>query len=360
METENFNICDKPKNTSWMKNIKESNCMKRVLLGSLMLPSFIILCRSSKIFIIVFIILLTTTINYEIISLAKKPNRPFSLNKYLISYFSVLILTFNIIPSLYVAYPVLFEHIPLLLKRSFYYTLYTLGLIIFISNLKKGKLISQLMLLTIVHVSSYLLGTTCNISIRNTLVGKFYFFYPAILVISNDIFAYVIGKLFGKTPLYALSPKKTKEGFFGASLFTFLTGLFLSYIKLHYGFLPDSLDIKIKKPFSMNLFPWNIPSLYIHNLAFTFGASFVAPFLGFLASAIKRAFKRKDFGHIIPGHGGVTDRMDCQIMMVFFTYFYMQTFLKESHEYVPKICDHIMDSYTQEEINIILQKLKGN
>lgn len=360
MNTENSNIPDTFKNTPWTENIKESNCMKRVLLGGLMLPSFIILCRSDKLFIIVFIIILTTTINYEIISLAKKPNRPFSLNKYLISYFSALILTFNIIPSLYVAYPDIFKYVPLLLKRSFYYTLYTLGLIVFISSLKKGKLISQLMLLTIVHVSSYLLGTTCNVSIRNTLVGRFYFFYPAILVISNDIFAYVIGKLFGKTPLYALSPKKTKEGFFGASFFTLLTGLFLSYIKIHYGFLPDSLDGKIKEPFETTLFSWKVPSLYVHNLAFTFGASFVAPFLGFLASAIKRAFKRKDFGHIIPGHGGVTDRMDCQIMMVFFTYFYMQTFLKESHGYVPKICDHIMDSYTQEEIDLILQKLKRN
>jgi phosphatidate cytidylyltransferase len=46
-------------------------------------------------------------------------------------------------------------------------------------------------------------------------------------------------------------------------------------------------------------------------------ASFIAPFGGFFASGFKRALKIKDFADIIPGHGGITDRMDCQILMVF-------------------------------------------
>jgi len=41
-------------------------------------------------------------------------------------------------------------------------------------------------------------------------------------------------------------------------------------------------------------------------------ASLVAPFGGFFASGFKRAFNVKDFGQSIPGHGGMTDRMDCQ------------------------------------------------
>jgi hypothetical protein len=48
-------------------------------------------------------------------------------------------------------------------------------------------------------------------------------------------------------------------------------------------------------------------------------ASLVAPFGGFFASGFKRAFNIKDFGHSIPGHGGMTDRMDCQYVQLPFT-----------------------------------------
>ena len=50
----------------------------------------------------------------------------------------------------------------------------------------------------------------------------------------------------------------------------------------------------------------------IHCLVMATFASLVAPFGGFFASGFKRAFNIKDFGHSIPGHGGMTDRMDCQ------------------------------------------------
>lgn len=57
-------------------------------------------------------------------------------------------------------------------------------------------------------------------------------------------------------------------------------------------------------------------------------ASLIAPFGGFFASAVKRAFKIKDFGHSIPGHGGMTDRMDCQFLMGLFAHMYHQSFIK--------------------------------
>ena len=56
-------------------------------------------------------------------------------------------------------------------------------------------------------------------------------------------------------------------------------------------------------------------------------ASLVAPFGGFFGSAVKRAYGVKDFGDTIPGHGGVTDRIDCHVVMITLAYMYLTSFL---------------------------------
>lgn len=71
-----------------------------------------------------------------------------------------------------------------------------------------------------------------------------------------------------------------------------------------------------------------IASVQFHSIAMACFASLIAPFGGFFASAVKRAFKIKDFGDSIPGHGGLTDRMDCQFLMGFFAYMYYHSFIK--------------------------------
>lgn len=57
-----------------------------------------------------------------------------------------------------------------------------------------------------------------------------WFLTPITLVAANDTFAYICGKLFGKTSLFALSPKKTLEGFIGGFIFSILFGCFISYL----------------------------------------------------------------------------------------------------------------------------------
>jgi len=59
-----------------------------------------------------------------------------------------------------------------------------------------------------------------------------------------------------------------------------------------------------------------VAPIQFHILVLATFASLIAPFGGFFASGLKRAFKIKDFGDSIPGHGGMTDRMDCQFIMV--------------------------------------------
>lgn len=67
--------------------------------------------------------------------------------------------------------------------------------------------------------------------------------------------------------------------------------------------------------------------MQFHIFMFATFASLIAPFGGFFASGLKRTFKIKDFGDSIPGHGGITDRMDCQFIMGLFAYMYYHSFI---------------------------------
>ena len=65
----------------------------------------------------------------------------------------------------------------------------------------------------------------------------------------------------------------------------------------------------------------DIVPIQLHALSLSLFASLVAPFGGFLASGIKRAYRIKDFDSIIPGHGGLMDRFDCQLIMALGAFF---------------------------------------
>lgn len=82
--------------------------------------------------------------------------------------------------------------------------------------------------------------------------------------------------------------------------------------------------------FFAEYFPLEITNLQAHVLVLSLFASIIGPFGGFFASGLKRAIKIKDFANSIPGHGGVSDRMDCQIIMGAFTYFYIHSFVRSS------------------------------
>lgn len=65
-----------------------------------------------------------------------------------------------------------------------------------------------------------------------------------------------------------------------------------------------------------------------HSLALSLFSSIIGPFGGFFASGFKRAFKVKDFGDVIPGHGGLMDRFDCQYLMATFVNVYIESFVR--------------------------------
>lgn len=96
--------------------------------------------------------------------------------------------------------------------------------------------------------------------------------------------------------------------------------------------------------------------IQVHALWLALFASFVAPFGGFLASAMKRAYGIKDFDSIIPGHGGVMDRMDCQFLMALCTWVHYNTFVKLATVSVPKLT-YLYSLLTDQEKDEFLLKI---
>jgi phosphatidate cytidylyltransferase len=120
-----------------------------------------------------------------------------------------------------------------------------------------------------------------------------------ILIWANDTFAYLIGKKIGKKSLFSrISPAKTMEGTIGGMVFTILTATAIYYWQ---------------KQFSMIEYA-------ILGVIVSIGAT-----LGDLVeSMLKRSLGIKDSGSIIPGHGGILDRMDATLITSWLVYFYLQ------------------------------------
>jgi phosphatidate cytidylyltransferase len=205
---------------------------------------------------------------------------------------------------------------------------------------------------------------------NNIFEGMVWLFLPASLVITNDIFAYICGITFGRTQLIKLSPKKTVEGFVGAWVCTVLFGVAMTNVLIRYSYFTcpvndlganfwtglDCAPNPVFLPQTYHLPSWmgvtrafDVAPIQFHILVFATFASLIAPFGGFFASGLKRSFKIKDFGESIPGHGGMTDRMDCQFIMGLFTYMYYHSFIAVYKASVGEVIEAAINGLTPEE-----------
>lgn len=272
--------------------------------------------------------------------------------------------------------------------RFISYCLYLVGLIMFVMNLKKGHYKFQFNQFGLTHVTLLLVVFQAQFVVLNIFEGLFWFLLPVSLVIVNDIMAYVCGKLFGRTPLIKLSPKKTWEGFIGAFIATVIFGFAFSGMMARFKYLVCPLANISANIFSdtqcalnplFELHTYKLPPIIsgflrlvlriktryirmypvqLHSLIISIFASLIAPFGGFFASGFKRAFKVKDFSGSIPGHGGMTDRMDCQFLMGFFVYLYYASFLKRNPMTVGSILEVAVSHLSADDQKILYLKLQ--
>ncbi len=166
-------------------------------------------------------------------------------------------------------------------------------LLISLFNSKKTIIEISITLLGFIYISFFLF----HIVLISNFENNFIIWYIFIIAWSTDTFAYFSGYFFGSKKLFPeVSPKKTIEGGIGGIMGSILISIIFSSI------------------FS--------PSLLKHSIFLGFLGSILSQLGDLIASKIKRYVGIKDYGNIIPGHGGILDRFDSIIITSPIVYYY--------------------------------------
>lgn len=130
--------------------------------------------------------------------------------------------------------------------------------------------------------------------------GKIYIWYIFIISWGTDIFAYLVGKRFGKHKFSKISPNKSIEGCVAG--------------------IVGAVVLALIYTFFVNKFALVHVISYVAITIVAIILSIVGQFGDFSASSIKRFVGIKDFSNLIPGHGGILDRIDSLIFIAPFAY----------------------------------------
>ncbi|KAG1678151.1 hypothetical protein FOA52_016087 [Chlamydomonas sp. UWO 241] len=280
------------------------------------------------------------------------------------------------------------------------YFAYCAGIIAFVLSLKRGLMLYQFAQYAWTHMIILVVIVPTSFFVSSTFQGIIWYLMPSMLIIVNDICAYLFGICFGKTPLIRLSPKKTWEGFLGgffsAAVVAFYGSRFLagfawmacpredlslgplscvpSPVFQDRSFTLQELAEEMPGPLEemlqvsrwllpsaavgvMDSWSWTLLPLQLHAVPMSIFASLICPFGGFFASGLKRAMRLKDFGDTIPGHGGIMDRVDCQVLMAIFSSLYYWSYIQPAAPpTVGMLLEEVLSMQREQQLEVI-QKL---
>jgi phosphatidate cytidylyltransferase len=147
----------------------------------------------------------------------------------------------------------------------------------------------------------YIFFIFCNLSYEiYRLESPIFFLYLISICFCTDIGGYVFGKIIGGKKLSKISPNKTISGTIGSFIFSIIPLI----IVLNFNYIDLSFNLM--------------------NIIFCLLVSLISQLGDLFISFIKRKAKIKDTGNLLPGHGGILDRVDGIIFAVPFSYFLLK------------------------------------
>ena len=266
--------------------------LKRILTSIIGLPFIIVAFLFGNEYLIGGIILITSLIcMYEYFSVIKKVCKPIQG----IGYLSCIL----IIGATFLKQSLFFRTLPFFIPII----LLLLFLKVILTNMETDFKDLAYTLLGIIYINYFLMFIEL---IRRLENGKILLMYLFIIAWATDVFAYIVGKHFGKKNFSKISPKKTLEGsvagIIGAVIFTLI---YTSIVSKFY----------------------NIEYSYITFAIIGGALSLISQIGDFAASIIKRFADTKDYGKLLPGHGGMLDRIDSVLFIAPFAYMIFITFI---------------------------------
>lgn len=170
---------------------------------------------------------------------------------------------------------------------------------VILSNMKVNIIDIAVTFFGVCYISLFLMFLPLIHGMEN---GKILIWFVPFIAWGTDTFAYIVGKCIGKHKVSKISPNKSIEGCIGGIIGAILlTALYVWFANTYLGM--------------------NFSYIYVGIISIIL--SVISQIGDFAASSIKRYVEIKDFSNLIPGHGGMLDRIDSVIFVAPFAYIFL-------------------------------------